>query len=397
MSNKITDETFSQLSFDSYEDENLAIGSTLKTKDGDFRVINSIDKDSGLQAIAVVNQADYEKIQNGGKPDNIVFVSRGSSQGKDWLTNFNQLGTNFSIDKIKENSASVQASRFYTQWASNAINNPIVSKTLTGWSEGSSSKNHQFIEYEAWVNKIVSDREPADYTFTGHSLGGALAQFMAVMTDKNATTFAAARCYRILPKKYRDLVDQGYYNNKIKNYRHELDPVPFVPFGKVIGKNFIAYSNSGKIPILGHMTSTFLGMFNADGSAKIYYDPTILSASGKDFINLSESLLKTLRQLQNFEEREGLAIMNLMKTIQNGLNGGCYSELSDSDVTEVIQSIFPYCKGNTPSTYNTDVSLELKANIKKASQNIRKIGIAMQNSATKAVDEDRAEANSFKL
>lgn len=397
MSNKIKDETFSKLSFDSYEDSLLKVGSVIRTVDGKFVVINSIDKESGLQAVAVVNQADYDKIQNGGQPDNIIFVSRGSSELKDWTTNFNQLGTNLSVDKIKENSSKTQYVRFIAENASNTIKNPIISHSLTGWSKGSASDNHQFIEYEKWVNKVVNNRKPADYSFTGHSLGGALAQFMGVMNNKNATTFAAARCYRILPKKYRDLVDQGYYNNRIRDYRHELDPVGFVPLGKTIGKRFLVLSNSAKFPVVGHMNKSFSGIFNSDGSIKIFYDPSTLNASGRDFINLSESLLKTLRQLQNFEEREGMAIMNLMKSIQNGLNGGCYSELSDSDVTEVIQSVFPFCKGNTPSTYNTDVSLELKANIKKASQNIRKIGIAMQNSATKAVDEDRAEANSFKL
>ncbi|WP_430602881.1 hypothetical protein IGJ02_000184 [Enterococcus sp. DIV0724b] len=148
MSNKIKDETFSKLSFDSYEDENLTIGAVLKTKDGDYRVINSIDKESGLQAVAVVNQADYDKIQNGGQPDNIIFVSRGSSELKDWTTNFNQLGTNLSVDNIKENSSKTQYVRFIAENASNTIKNPIISHSLAGWSKGSASDNHQFIEYE---------------------------------------------------------------------------------------------------------------------------------------------------------------------------------------------------------------------------------------------------------
>ncbi|MGM0219101.1 lipase family protein [Enterococcus sp. AZ126] len=236
MSNKIKDETFSKLSFDSYEDRLLKVGSVIRTVDGKFVVINSIDKESGLQAVAVVNQADYDKIQKGGEPDNIIFVSRGSSELKDWTTNFNQLGTNLSVDKIKENSSKTQYIRFIADNAANTIKNPILSHSLSGWSKGSASDNHQFIEYEKWVNKVVKNRKTADYSFTGHSLGGALAQFMGVMNNKNATTFSAARSYRILPKKYRDSVDQGYYNNKIRDYRHELDPVGFVPLGKTIEK-----------------------------------------------------------------------------------------------------------------------------------------------------------------
>ncbi|MGU9540059.1 hypothetical protein ACQX0N_14220, partial [Clostridium tepidum] len=64
---------------------------------------------------------------------------------------------------------------------------------------------------------------------------------------------------------------------------------------------------------------------------------------------------------------------------------------------EILQSIFPFYKGQTPSVYNIDVSIELKANLKKTSQYIRKVGMAMQNSASKAVAEDKTEASTFKL
>ena len=127
------------------------------------------------------------------------------------------------------------------------------------------------------------------------------------------------------------------------------------------------------------------------------YDPENLRSSGKDFLNLSEKLLKTLEKVQRFEEQEGIAIMNLMKSIQQGLSGGAYSELTDSDVSEVLQSVFPFYKGGTPSVYNSGISTEIKSDLKKTSQDMRKIGIAMNNSASKAIAEDRTEANSFKL
>ena len=397
MSNKIKDESYSNLSFGVYEDELLEKNAEIKTKDGTYKVIDSIDNDSGLQAIAVVNKKDYKKIQIGEKPDNIIFVSRGSEQIKDWTTNFNQLGTNFSVDKIKENSAKVKYIKYATQGASYLMQNPVSATLVKGWSKGVSEDNHQFIQYEKWVAKVLDEQKPADYSFTGHSLGGALAQFMAVMYKKNATTFAAARSYRILPKSYRDLVDQGYYDDLIKDYRHEFDPVGYVPLGKTIGKRYLVHSSSIRFLLAGHMSNSFLNIFNSSGDIKIMYDPENLRSSGKDFLNLSEKLLKTLEKVQRFEEQEGIAIMNLMKSIQQGLSGGAYSELTDSDVSEVLQSVFPFYKGGTPSVYNSGISMEIKSDLKKTSQDMRKIGIAMNNSASKAIAEDRTEANSFKL
>lgn len=397
MSNKIKDETYSNLSFGVYKDSNLEKEEIISTKDGKYVVIDSVNKDSGLQAIAVVHINDYEEMEKGNQPKNIIFVSRGSEEWKDWTTNFNQLGTNFSVDKIKESSAKVKYIKYATQGNSYLMQNPVSATLVKDWSKGISEDNHQFIQYEKWVEKVLKETKPADFSFTGHSLGGALAQFMAVMYKKNATTFAAARSYRILPKSYRDLVDQGYYDDLIKDYRHEFDPVGYVPFGKTIGKRYLVHSASGRFPIIGHLKKSFLGIFNSSGDIKIMYDPANLQASARDFINLSEMLLKTLQKVQQFEEREGFAIMNLMKSIQQGLAGGCYSELSDSDVSEVLQSVFPFYKGSTPSVHNTDVSIEIKADLKKTSQQIRKIGIAMNNSASKAVEEDRSEANSFKL
>lgn len=397
MSNKIKDETYSDLAFEVYDDDYLKKGAVIRTKQGKYVVIDSVNNDSGLQAIAVVTIKDYERIQQGKKPENIIFSSRGSEEWKDWTTNFNQLGTNFSIDTVKENSLTTKYVRYAAKGSSYMLQNPVSSYVVKQWGNGTSEKNHQFIEYEKWVNKVVSNQNPSDYSFTGHSLGGALAQFMAVMTDKNATTFAAARSYRILPKYLRDLVDKGYYDDKIKDFRHEFDPVGYVPLGKTIGKRFLVHSNSPRIFLLGHLQKSFLGIFSSSGDVKIMYDPANLQQAGNDFTHSAEQLETLLKRLQQFEEQEGLAIVSLMKSIQQGLNGGCYSELTDSDVSEVLQDVFPYYKSGSPSTYNTDVSIELKTNLRQTSKQYRKVGNAMKQSAAKAIKEDREEANSFKL
>ncbi|WP_420919918.1 lipase family protein, partial [Carnobacterium maltaromaticum] len=66
--------------------------------------------------------------------------------------------------------------------------------------------NNQFIQYDAFVQQTIKDFKPENYSFTGHSLGGALAQYMAVMMDAKATTFAAARAFRLLPPELQQAV-----------------------------------------------------------------------------------------------------------------------------------------------------------------------------------------------
>ena len=271
MSNKITDLMFYHLSFKVYEDVYLNKNNSISIHEDEFIVIDCVNKKSGLQAMAVVSIADYEKIKTNLPPNNILFVSRGTDQFKDWTTNINQLATNFPVDKLKKISKYVQKTTDLPSYEKKISARPSSLNLIKVWGIECLVKDHQFIEYEAWVEDILTNLQPNDYTFTGHSLGGALAQYMGVIKDKRALTFSSARPYRILPQPYKELVNQGYYNRKIINYRHVNDPVGFIPFGKMIGQSYNVLSSSPNfIWGLGHVAASFSDkIFNSDGSIKI--------------------------------------------------------------------------------------------------------------------------------
>ncbi|PFV24007.1 hypothetical protein COK97_07905, partial [Bacillus cereus] len=140
------DKTYWTFSSKIYENSKLEEGKTFHTEQGDYKVVDVVNKEeSGLQAVVIASQADYKKIKNGQEPDHLIFVSRGTESSNDWSTNFNQLGTYPNIKNLKKDQ----------------------------------TKNHQFLEYDNFVKDNIAKCKPKDYSFTGHSLGGALAQYEA--------------------------------------------------------------------------------------------------------------------------------------------------------------------------------------------------------------------------
>lgn len=137
---KLSDETYFNLSKIAYNNDYLKIGKTVRVGEGDYyKVVNSVDGDSGLQAVAFVPLKEYKDF-NAGKTksyDNMVFVSRGTEP-----------------TKLKDVKTDVGL---------------LSSKT-----EG------QFDDYDRFVHATLKKYDVKDYSFTGHSLGGALAQYEAV-------------------------------------------------------------------------------------------------------------------------------------------------------------------------------------------------------------------------
>lgn len=227
----ITDEQYFGLADEVYKNKYLKKGKSIYTKEvsgkySNWRVINYVDKPgSGLQAIAVVPAKDYKK----GKTDydNVVFASRGSETSgfsefvKDWVqTDFGKMGIGMKpqdgekvrakygkkIDKLANTMSKVPGFGVYQ---------------LASWYVNS---DNQFAQYQTFVSQTLKQYNVKDCSFTGHSLGGALAQFMAVQLKKNAVTYAAANPYRLLSKEQQAAVKNGDFEGLIMDYRHRLHP-----------------------------------------------------------------------------------------------------------------------------------------------------------------------------
>ncbi|MFS7414243.1 hypothetical protein AB6889_16795 [Carnobacterium maltaromaticum] len=241
---QLTDEQYWKLADSVYDDKTLNINEIKKMSESELNdiesikvgdgtkwvTINSINHESGLQAMAVISLDEYKALCSGKikAPENMVFVTRGSEMGED--------GYN---DWVKTNGIVLGSSSVSPEELKKAEIEQV-------------NAQNQFIQYDAFVRQTIQAYNPQNYSFTGHSLGGALAQYMAVIMDAKATTFAAARAYRLLPPELQKAVRDGKYDDMIRDYRHKNDPVGYVPGGEIIGSRYMTKSAKSDLWFAGH-------------------------------------------------------------------------------------------------------------------------------------------------
>ncbi|MBC1478362.1 DUF2974 domain-containing protein [Listeria welshimeri] len=204
---KVKDDTNFYLSDEVYNSSYLKAGQKIKlTNKETWITINSVNKENGLQAIAVVPLKDYKDYNNGKlkKYTHIVFVSRGSEELNDWKENLGLV--------VKEDD-----------------------------------KEGQFKVYDKFVNDTLGKFKTQDYSFTGHSLGGGLAQYEAVKHLKPAVTFAAARAFNKLTDKEQKKALNGEYWDLIKDYYHSDDVIGMLPpNAEVFYRQYLMKRNSSE-------------------------------------------------------------------------------------------------------------------------------------------------------
>ena len=100
----------------------------------------------------------------------------------------------------------------------------------------------QFAEVEKFVNKVCSSHSHSGYTYTGHSLGGALAQYMTYKTGHSSTTFNAPGVANLVESVVGHKIDYAYYKDKSTNYANESDFIGNLWSDARIGSNKIVRS-----------------------------------------------------------------------------------------------------------------------------------------------------------
>ncbi|WP_149023007.1 hypothetical protein [Listeria floridensis] len=114
-----------------------------------------------------------------------------------------------------------------------------------------------------------------------------------------------------------------------------------MPGGEVIGKQFIMDSNPrvkfGTAPLAGHMTDTFAGMFNADGSAQLKVNPEAIIKRARKIdtiVAIMQDIQKRMEDLEDEVNQESRALRNNLNA--DTAEGARFSELTIWDVDEIL-------------------------------------------------------------
>ncbi|MBQ6484222.1 MAG: hypothetical protein IJI90_04280 [Carnobacterium sp.] len=319
--------------------------------------INSINTDSGLQAMAVIPMNEYKDLCSGKitEPQTLVFATRGSEMGED--------GYN---DWIKTNAIILAGGK--------------SPEELKKYEVEQVNAQNQFIQYDAFVQQTIKDFKPENYSFTGHSLGGALAQYMAVIMDAKATTFAAARAFRLLPPELQQAVRDGKYDDMIRDYRHKNDPVGYLPAGEIIGSRIMAKSAKSDLWVVGHMGGSFAGMFNGDGSIMVRVDPEEILNQLEHFDSAIQKLYFTQEMISTVTDNLDKEIKTIYSTYVDKMGFGSFSHLTSNDVEEIFEELAQSYKGRSYYFYDRKMKESLIDDLEKTKKSLSnlkdKIGVA---------------------
>lgn len=158
------------------------------------------------------------------------------------------------------------------------------------------SEEAQFQDAKAYVDYLissgqVSERDIMDgkVTFTGHSLGGALASYVAIEYGGQATVYSAPSCYNWLTPEQKKKAK----NTQITNYVRADDAIINLPFGVPrIGNTKYVKGNGKKnffFTLFGAGGHTIEGFaFSADENPVLETNPKViisgLAANGKSIL-----------------------------------------------------------------------------------------------------------------
>ncbi|WP_339297993.1 hypothetical protein MKY92_24845 [Paenibacillus sp. FSL R5-0623] len=92
--------------------------------------------------------------------------------------------------------------------------------------------DNQLYEAEDYVKEMQGRYPDADFTLTGHSLGGANAQYAAVYTGLDAVTFSAPTVVASLTPEMRRKAEEGAFDGQVTNFIH---PGDFIASGMLGG------------------------------------------------------------------------------------------------------------------------------------------------------------------
>ncbi|MFU0790143.1 MAG: Lipase (class 3) [Virgibacillus proomii] len=272
------------------------------------------------------------------------------------------------------------------------------------------TNKNQFTEAAPIVEKYVKKHGANNIVFTGHSLGGGLAQYFAVKHDSNAVTFAAADVFDLLSKEDQKRALNGEFKDNIISYTYPNDIVGTF-YNQSIGSVYYVGNPADKNgkTLKTHGIKNYLseGMFNEEGyllphllygekiRGQLLSSPLELKNSGvHDFhvriqtelmhqlameMQESEELVATTRRALTRLLDDHIATMKELKnTYRNMVGSGKYDKLNTAHVDETFRELVDVESDGTPLLIDINEFEHLLEKLRKSQNDTGEIAYNME-------------------
>ncbi|AVP44734.1 DUF2974 domain-containing protein [Bacillus cereus] len=221
--------------------------------------------------------------------------------------------------------------------------------------------HNQFEQAERVMKQVTDtykDRDDVEIYTTGHSLGGALAEYAAASNDNvRCMSWNAPSAKHLLPPDLQERANNGEFNNRIVSVVHGNDSIGYGPFGAYeshIGSTYavtppISKEEMSKLSLqqkLGMDVTRFLNsisgpgyhyqtdqnfrfgengslsnkyLLNVDTNERVYDSPGALLGGGEIRVvveNLEKAVRDMKRNAQEFQDRVPRLISNMMTLLE---------------------------------------------------------------------------------
>ncbi|GMR64834.1 hypothetical protein BAC7755_15040 [Bacillus sp. MN7755] len=221
--------------------------------------------------------------------------------------------------------------------------------------------HNQFEQAERVMKQVTDtykDRDDVEIYTTGHSLGGALAEYAAASNDNvRCMSWNAPSAKHLLPPDLQEKANNGEFNNRIVSVVHGNDSIGYGPFGAYeshIGSTYavtppISKEEMSELSLqqkLGMDVTRFLNsisgpgyhyqtdknfrfgengslsnkyLLNVDTNERVYDSPGALLGGGEIRVvveNLEKAVRDMKRNAQEFQDRVPRLISNMMTLLE---------------------------------------------------------------------------------